>query len=164
MLGDETTCKLAGLGARDTLRLEAGLCLYGNDIDDTTTPVEAGLSWLVSKKRRTNANFPGASVIVGQLAEPAKVSRRRIALISRQGPPPRHGTEVLAPNSLSVIGTVTSGNMSPSLGKGVNIAMAYVDNPHFTFKKFQVKVRGKNYDADVAKAPFVPTHYYIIKK
>ena len=101
---------LAGLGARDSLRLEAGLCLYGSDIDGTTTPVEAGLAWLISKSRRQRGGFPGQERILEQLR--AGVSRRRVGLLSR-GAPARANTEILdlAGNT---VGRVTSGNTQHS--------------------------------------------------
>ncbi|TMS16561.1 Aminomethyltransferase, mitochondrial [Larimichthys crocea] len=113
--------KLAGLGARDSLRLEAGLCLYGNDIDETTTPVEATLVWTIGKRRRQNRDFPGADIIVPQIK--AKTARKRVGLVST-GPPVRQHTPILSPDG-KVIGEVTSGCPSPCLKK--NIAMGYVD-------------------------------------
>ncbi|PIK59098.1 putative aminomethyltransferase, mitochondrial [Apostichopus japonicus] len=112
--------QLAGLAARDSLRLEAGLCLYGNDIDDTTTPVEANLSWTVAKRRRKLADFPGASHVLTHLKE--KPTRRRVGLIST-GAPARPGSEVMDEAGVT-IGEVTSGGPSPILKK--NIMMAYL--------------------------------------
>ncbi|KAB7497682.1 Aminomethyltransferase, mitochondrial [Armadillidium nasatum] len=147
--------QLAGLGARDSLRLEAGLCLYGNDIDEQTTPIEAMLAWTIGKRRRESADFPGAEIILRQLKE--KPSRKRIGLIS-EGPPPRSACQVLSKNN-SVIGEVTSGCPSPSLGK--NIAMAYVPS---NFSKpgteLFVKVRNKVVPATVTKMPFVKCNYH----
>uniref|UniRef100_A0AAY4CL68 Aminomethyltransferase, mitochondrial n=1 Tax=Denticeps clupeoides TaxID=299321 RepID=A0AAY4CL68_9TELE len=113
--------RLAGLGARDSLRLEAGLCLYGNDIDETTTPVEAGLVWTIGKRRRLQRDFPGADVVVPQIKE--KTQRKRVGLISA-GPPARQHTPILAPGG-QIIGEVTSGCPSPCLKQ--NIAMGYVE-------------------------------------
>ncbi|KAM9785650.1 aminomethyltransferase, mitochondrial [Neosynchiropus ocellatus] len=150
-----TSVKLAGLGARDSLRLEAGLCLYGNDIDETTTPVEATLVWTLGKRRRQTKGFPGADIIVPQIK--AKTARKRVGLVST-GPPVRPHTPILSPDG-KVIGEVTSGCPSPCLKK--NIAMGYVDS---AFAKngtaIQVEVRKKAVPATVSKMPFVPTNYY----
>lgn len=148
----------AGLGARDSLRLEAGLCLYGNDIDDTTTPIEAGLAWTIGKRRRQTADFLGAEVILKQLKE--KPSRRRVGL-KCSGPPPRSHCPVLGPDG-SKVGEVTSGCPSPSLG--VNVAMAYV--PAALAKagtELSVEVRKKVIPATVTKMPFVRCNYYTMK-
>ncbi|KAJ9578120.1 hypothetical protein L9F63_025021, partial [Diploptera punctata] len=154
--------KPAGLGARDSLRLEAGLCLYGNDIDHTTTPVEAGLSWVVAKRRRTTADFPGASVIIDQLRDgPGK---KRVGIISR-GPPARSDAPVLASTDSTqedIVGYITSGSPSPSLGG--NIAMGYVRTEMSKIgTKVLLKVRDKRVEGIVCKLPFVPTKYYIRK-
>lgn len=147
--------KLAGLGARDSLRLEAGLCLYGNDIDETTTPVEATLVWTIGKRRRQAMDFPGADIIVPQIK--AKTARKRVGLISA-GPPVRQHTPILCPEG-KVIGEVTSGCPSPCLKH--NVAMGYVDA---AFTKngtaVQVEVRKKAVPATISKMPFVPTNYY----
>lgn len=147
--------KLAGLGSRDSLRLEAGLCLYGNDIDDTTTPVEAALVWTIGKRRRQSRDFPGAEIIVPQIK--AKTQRKRVGLVST-GPPVRPHTPILNMDG-KVIGEVTSGCPSPCLKK--NIAMGYVDS---AFSKngtqIQVEVRKKSVPATISKMPFVPTNYY----
>ncbi|CAL8319013.1 unnamed protein product [Merluccius merluccius] len=147
--------KLAGLGARDSLRLEAGLCLYGNDIDDATTPVEATLVWTIGKRRRQARDFPGADIIVPQIK--AKTARKRVGLVST-GPPVRQHTPILSPDG-KVIGEVTSGCPSPCLKK--NVAMGYVEA---AFAKngtaVQVEVRKKAVPAVVSKMPFVPTNYY----
>ncbi|KAL2103871.1 hypothetical protein ACEWY4_000739 [Coilia grayii] len=147
--------KLAGLGARDSLRLEAGLCLYGNDIDESTTPVEATLVWTIGKRRRQQRDFPGADIVVPQIK--AKTQRKRVGLIST-GPPVRQHTPILAPDG-RLIGEITSGCPSPCLKK--NIAMGYVEAG---FSKVgtavQVEVRKKAVPAVVSKMPFVPTGYY----
>ncbi|KAL6459108.1 hypothetical protein MHYP_G00325800 [Metynnis hypsauchen] len=147
--------KLAGLGARDSLRLEAGLCLYGNDIDETTTPVEASLVWTIGKRRRQARDFPGAEIIVPQIK--AKTQRKRVGLIS-SGPPVRQHTPILSPDG-RIIGEVTSGCPSPCLKQ--NVAMGYVE---MSFSKvgtpIQVEVRKKMTAAVVSKTPFVPTNYY----
>lgn len=147
--------KLAGLGARDSLRLEAGLCLYGNDIDETTTPVEATLVWTIGKRRRQTRDFPGADIIVPQIKN--KTQRKRVGLVST-GPPVRPHTPILSSDG-TPIGEVTSGCPSPCLKK--NVAMGYVDS---AFSKngtqIQVEVRKKAIPATVSKMPFVPTTYY----
>lgn len=157
--------RLAGLGARDSLRLEAGMCLYGHDLDDTTTPVEAGLAWVVHKNRRTAGGFHGDKVILQQL-QPAKdgggLSRRRVGLLIR-GAPAREGAEIVTSEGkdqeTKVIGKVTSGSPSPTLGQ--NIAMGYVQNGyHKAGTELGVLVRGKRREAKVVKMPFVPNRYY----
>ncbi|XP_071204594.1 aminomethyltransferase, mitochondrial isoform X1 [Salvelinus alpinus] len=147
--------KLAGLGARDSLRLEAGLCLYGNDIDETTTPVEATLVWTIGKRRRQAKDFPGAEIIVPQIK--AKTTRKRVGLVST-GPPVRQHTPILSPEG-KVIGEVTSGCPSPCLKQ--NVAMGYVDVAYAkNGTPIQVEVRKKAVKAVVTKMPFVPTNYY----
>ncbi|NXX01589.1 GCST protein, partial [Larus smithsonianus] len=145
----------AGLAARDSLRLEAGLCLYGNDIDETTTPAEAGLLWTLGKRRRAAMDFPGAAVIMAQVKE--KPKRRRVGLTVLGLPAPAH-----LPAHLMAPGTVTSGCPSPSLGK--NIAMAYVEAAHSRAgTALTVEVRKKQHPAVITKMPFVPTQYYMAK-
>uniref|UniRef100_A0A673HG36 Aminomethyltransferase n=1 Tax=Sinocyclocheilus rhinocerous TaxID=307959 RepID=A0A673HG36_9TELE len=152
----DSEVKLAGLGARNSLRLEAGLCLYGNDIDETTTPVEASLVWTIGKRRRQARDFPGADIIVPQIK--AKTQRKRVGLIST-GPPVRQHTPILSSDG-RVIGEVTSGCPSPCLKQ--NVAMGYVEAG---FSKvgtsIQVEVRKKAVPAVVSKMPFVPTKYYM---
>lgn len=153
--------QLAGLGARDSLRLEAGMCLYGHDLDDTTTPVEAGLSWVIGKHRRTSGGFHGSEVILPQLVPKSKggagVSRRRVGLIV-EGAPAREGAEIVDEKGEKV-GVVTSGCPSPTLGK--NIAMGYIkDGLHKSGTKVGVVVRGKKRNAEVSKMPFVPSKYW----
>ncbi|KAM9271964.1 aminomethyltransferase, mitochondrial [Cariama cristata] len=148
----------AGLAARDSLRLEAGLCLYGNDIDETTTPAEAGLLWTLGKRRRVAMDFPGAAIIMAQVKE--KPKRKRVGLTS-VGPPIRPHMAILGPEGTPV-GTVTSGCPSPSLGK--NIAMGYVEAVHSRAgTALTVEVRKKQHPALVTKMPFVPTQYYMAK-
>ncbi|XP_073915488.1 aminomethyltransferase, mitochondrial isoform X1 [Castor canadensis] len=150
--------KLAGLAARDSLRLEAGLCLYGNDIDENTTPVEGSLGWTLGKRRRAAMDFPGAKVIVPQLK--GVVQRRRVGLMC-EGAPMRAHSPILSTEG-SVIGAVTSGCPSPSLKK--NVAMGYVP-PKYSRPGTQllVEVRRKQQMAVVSKMPFVPTNYYTFK-
>ncbi|CAI6334261.1 unnamed protein product [Periconia digitata] len=151
--------RLAGLGARDTLRLEAGMCLYGHDLDDTTTPVEGALSWIIGKDRRANGGFHGDSVILQQLkkkSEGGGVSRRRIGLIV-EGSPAREGAEIVD-ESGEKIGVITSGCPSPTLKK--NISMGYIkDGLHKSGTEVYVVVRGKKRKAVVSKMPFVPSKY-----
>ncbi|KAI8618721.1 hypothetical protein BC830DRAFT_1061152 [Chytriomyces sp. MP71] len=150
--------KLAGLAVRDSLRLEAGLCLYGHDLDDTVTPVEGALTWTIGQRRRTEGGFPGASKILSQIGKGAVVPRRRVGLIV-MGAPAREHVEVLNPADGSVIGNITSGCPSPVLKK--NVAMGYVANGfHKAGTELQVKVRGKVQKAVVTKMPFVEHQYY----
>ncbi|XP_031632752.1 aminomethyltransferase, mitochondrial [Contarinia nasturtii] len=147
--------QLAGLGARDSLRLEAGLCLYGNDIDQQTTPIEAGLAWLVAKRRRSEANFPGADIILSHLKNGCE--RRRVGIRLERGPAARHGVQIL--DNGKQIGVVTSGCPSPSLG--LNVAMGYVANDYKAVgTQVHLKIRDKIFKATVTKMPFTPAHYY----
>ncbi|KAK4560461.1 Aminomethyltransferase, mitochondrial [Recurvomyces mirabilis] len=155
--------RLAGLGARDSLRLEAGMCLYGHDLDDTTTPVEAALGWIIPKSRRTQegSGFNGAETVIPQLTPASKggvgVERRRVGLVV-EGAPAREGAEVID-EAGQVIGKVTSGCPSPTMKK--NIAMAYVKNGmHKAGTELQVVVRGKKRKAVVTKMPFIPSKYW----
>uniref|UniRef100_A0AAR5PE67 Aminomethyltransferase n=1 Tax=Dendroctonus ponderosae TaxID=77166 RepID=A0AAR5PE67_DENPD len=148
--------KLAGLGARDSLRLEAGLCLYGSDIDAKTTPIEGALTWLVAKRRRLDANFPGASTILRQIQAGSKV--KRVGLAASSGPPARHGAQILSTDG-GVLGEITSGCPSPSLG--FNIAMGYVSSEFSKVgTKLGLKIRDKVYEGIVTKMPFVKASYY----
>ncbi|KAK8941666.1 hypothetical protein KSP40_PGU010750 [Platanthera guangdongensis] len=147
--------RLTGLGARDSLRLEAGLCLYGNDMEQHITPVEAGLSWTIGKRRRAEGGFLGAEVILQQLQEGPSI--RRVGLFS-SGPPPRSHSEILS-SSGEKLGEITSGGFSPCLKK--NIAMGYVKSgSHKPGTEVKVVIRGKPNDAVITKMPFVPTRYY----
>ncbi|URE10953.1 The glycine cleavage system catalyzes the degradation of glycine (By similarity) [Musa troglodytarum] len=151
----EGKVRLTGLGARDSLRLEAGLCLYGNDMDQHTTPVEAGLTWAIGKRRRAEGGFLGAEVILKQLEEGPPI--RRVGFFST-GPPPRSHNEILN-SSGEKIGEVTSGGFSPCLKK--NIAMGYVKSGlHKPGTEVKIIIRGKSNDGVVTKMPFVPTKYY----
>jgi aminomethyltransferase len=145
-----------GLGARDTLRLEAGLCLYGHDIDETTTPIEAGLAWTIGKRRRTERWFPGADRILRELADGPR--RRRVGLRPDGRAPAREGTAVTDAAGRQ-IGTVTSGGFGPSVGGPV--AMGYVDAGHTdTGTNLSLIVRDVPRPAQVAAMPFVTTRYY----
>jgi aminomethyltransferase len=150
--------KAIGLGARDSLRLEAGLPLYGHDLDETVSPIEADLAFAVNKNRREQRDFPGASRIARELAEgPA---RTRVALKVLEGAPAREGAEI-ADAAGNVIGVVTSGGFSPVLKCG--IALGFAPPAHAAVgTRLQVIVRGKPQAAEVVPSPFVP-HRYVRK-
>jgi aminomethyltransferase len=150
-----------GLGARDSLRLEAGLCLYGHDIDTTTTPVEAALEWSIQKSRRSGGaragGFFGAEKILGQFADGA--ARRRVGLKPEGRAPVREGAPLYADQgSTEQIGTVTSGGFGPSLNAPV--AMGYMPTA-LAVAGTQVfaEVRGQRLPLRVAATPFVPNTY-----
>jgi aminomethyltransferase len=145
-----------GLGARDTLRLEAGLCLYGHDIDETTTPIEAGLAWTVGKRRREEGGFPGAGRILRELADPP--ARRRVGIRPADRAPAREGSAILD-TAGEQIGTVTSGGFGPSLN--APIAMGYVARANAAIgTPVSLVVRDVPRAALVTVMPFVPTRYY----
>ncbi|GAA0867963.1 glycine cleavage system aminomethyltransferase GcvT [Brevundimonas basaltis] len=148
--------KPIGLGARDSLRLEAGLPLHGHDVDASTSPVEGALTFALSKSRKERADFNGADRILKELAEgPARV---RVGLSVKEGAPAREGAEI-ADMDGNIIGNVTSGGPSPTLG--CNIAMGYVP-PKFAElgTELKVLVRGKPAAAEVVAMPFVAQRYY----
>jgi aminomethyltransferase len=148
--------KLIGLGARDSLRLEAGLCLYGHDMDEATTPVEADLLWSISKRRRSDGGFPGASIVQAQIANGAPCKRIGLALDGKA--PAREGAEI-ADSTGAIVGRVTSGGFSPSLGRP--IAMGYVAAASFApGAELAILVRGKPLPARIVSMPFVPTRYF----
>ncbi len=160
LVGDESSVIPVGLGARDTLRLEAGLCLYGNDIDDTVTPIEASLAWTIAAARRkadAPIKFPGFDIVMKQLNENSW-TKKRVGVMVDGRRPPAHPTNVLKDGK--VVGRVTSGTVSPGVDKG--IGMAYLDRPHHTQKAtgLYLEVRGKRLDISVAPMPFVPHAYY----
>ena len=146
-----------GLGARDSLRLEAGLCLYGHDIDTTTTPVEAALEWAIQKARREGdraGGFPGADIILDQFANGAP--RRRVGLLPDGRAPMREGTELFAGDTH--VGIVTSGAFGPSLE--APMSMGYVATEHAAIgTKLEGEVRGKRMPVTVADLPFRPSNY-----
>jgi aminomethyltransferase len=145
-----------GLGARDTLRLEAGLCLYGNDLDETTSPIEADLRWTISKRRREAADFPGADRVMDELAGDA--SRKRVGLVPEGRAPAREGTVIHTPGG-DAIGIVTSGGFGPSVEHP--IAMGYVPTDMATEgTKVELAVRKKMVPATVTKMPFQPHQYF----
>lgn len=154
LLADDRV-KPIGLGARDSLRLEAGLPLYGHDLNETISPTEADLGFAVSKRRREAADFPGAARILAE--REGKLSRIRVGLIV-EGAPAREGAEILDASG-TAIGVVTSGGFAPSLGKA--IALGFVPPAHAAVgSKLQVSVRGRAQPAEVATTPFVPHRYF----
>ncbi|KAI9722342.1 MAG: hypothetical protein M1812_001814 [Candelaria pacifica] len=158
--GGPSKLRLAGLGARDSLRLEAGMCLYGHDLDDSTTPVEAGLAWTIGKDRRVGGGFHGDETILRQIRSVKDggcgVGRRRVGFVV-EGAPAREGAEILDGEGMG-IGMVTSGCPSPTLGK--NIAMGYVKSGwNKVGTEVGIVVRGKRRKAVVTKMPFVPSKY-----
>jgi aminomethyltransferase len=151
----EKEVKPAGLGARDTLRLEAGLCLYGNDITTETTPIEAGLAWTIGQARRKEGGFPGADVILRQLAEGPK--RKRVGLKLDGRVPARAGATISSPDG-TAIGAVTSGGFGPTVQ--APIAMGYIDaDKAAAGTRVAAIVRDKPLPAEVVKLPFVPHKY-----
>jgi aminomethyltransferase len=145
-----------GLGARDSLRLEAGLCLYGHDIDETTSPIEAALAWSIQKRRRLHGGFPGAARIQRELAQgPA---RKRVGLLPEGRAPAREGAEILSSDG-KPIGRVTSGGFGPSLNGP--LAMGYVATAFAAVgTPVQLSVREKLLAARVVTMPFVPNRYH----
>lgn len=149
------TVRWIGLGARDSLRLEAGLCLYGHDLDEATTPVEAALTWTIGKRRRAEGGFPGAATILRQLGEGPP--RRRVGLRVAGRAPAREGAEIVDGDG-GRRGLVTSGGFAPSLG--APIAMGYVE-PALAAAgtDLGLMVRGRRLQAQVSEMPFVPHRY-----
>ncbi|MCZ8375965.1 MAG: glycine cleavage system aminomethyltransferase GcvT [Beijerinckiaceae bacterium] len=144
-----------GLGARDSLRLEAGLCLYGHDIDTTTSPIEADLKWSIQKRRREQGGFPGAERIRRELA--AGPARLRVGLLPEGRQPAREGAEIMADGRR--IGVVTSGGFGPSVNGPV--AMGYVETAFAAAgTSVTLIVRGKELPARIAPMPFVPHRYF----
>jgi aminomethyltransferase len=157
-LQDGKTVLPIGLGARDTLRLEAGLCLYGHDIDETTSPIEAGLAWSIQKRRRVEGDFPGAARIQREITEGP--GRRRVGILPDGRQPAREGVEIVSDVG-EKIGTITSGGYGPTVNGP--IAMGYVVATHAADCTFvQLVVRGKPLPARVVPLPFVP-HRYVRK-
>ena len=151
----DSRVKPIGLGARDSLRLEAGLCLYGHDIDETTSPVEGALSWSIGKRRRAEGGFPGFARIARELKEGP--SRKRVGLLLDGRQPAREGSEI-TDESGAIIGKITSGGFAPSLER--SIAMGYVDASHAAVgAKLNALVRGKPLAASVVAFPFFPHRY-----
>ena len=152
---EDSRVKPIGLGARDSLRLEGGMCLYGHDIDISKTPVAASLSWMISKARRERGDFPGADRILRELKEGVPSKRVGIRPLGRA--PAREGTEIQNADG-ETIGVVTSGGFGPTVNGPV--AQGYVDT---TYAKagtpLKLIVRGKALEAEVATLPFVPAKY-----
>ena len=150
-----------GLGARDSLRLEAGLCLYGSDLDETTSPVEAALEWAIQKARRSGGaragGFPGEERILGELDGGA--ARRRVGLLPEGRAPMRAGTQLFATeDAADPVGSVTSGAFGPSIGRPMS--MGYVDTGHAgTGTRLFGEVRGKRLPAIITDMPFRPSTY-----
>ncbi|MGA6107087.1 glycine cleavage system aminomethyltransferase GcvT [Pseudomonas solani] len=156
----EPEVQAIGLGARDSLRLEAGLCLYGHDMDTATTPIDASLAWAISKVRRADGEraggFPGAERIFAQQREGA--AAKRVGLLPQERVPVREGAEIVDADG-TVIGRVSSGGFGPTLGAPV--AMGYVNAAHAVLdSEIWAVVRGKRVAMKVAKTPFVPQRYY----
>ena len=156
LLADERV-KPIGLGARDSLRLEAGLPLYGHDLDETISPTEAGLNFAVSKRRREAADFPGAERILREFG--GDLERIRVGLLV-DGAPAREGAEILD-EAGEAVGVVTSGGFSPSLGRAIALGFVPPDLSK-PGTRLQVSVRGRAQPATVADLPFVP-HRYVRK-
>ncbi|GAB2482546.1 glycine cleavage system aminomethyltransferase GcvT [Comamonas humi] len=154
--------KPIGLGARNSLRLEAGLCLYGSDLDTTTTPPEAALNWAIQKVRRTGGaragGFPGADKVLAQIDTPATLKRKRVGLVALERIPVREPAELQDADG-KIVGVVTSGLLGPTVDKP--IAMAYVDAAlAATGQKLDAIVRGKRVPMEVAPMPFTPANYF----
>jgi aminomethyltransferase len=153
---DEADVRPIGLGARDSLRLEAGLCLYGHDIDNTTGPVEAGLSWSISKRRREAGGFLGYEQVMRALDHGP--SRLRVGFLLEGKVPAREGSDIVTLEG-QTIGRITSGGFAPSLGRPV--AMGYVDAAHAApGTQVCLIIRGKPLAAKIVPMPFVPHHYF----
>eukprot|EP00771_Trimastix_marina_P003230 gnl/Trimastix_PCT/445.p1 GENE.gnl/Trimastix_PCT/445~~gnl/Trimastix_PCT/445.p1 ORF type:complete len:393 (-),score=158.09 gnl/Trimastix_PCT/445:70-1248(-) len=158
--GDGVT--MCGLGARDSLRLEAGLCLYGNDISTETTPIEGGLKWLIPKRRRQEGGFPGADVICPQALDKVALTKQRVGFVTK-GAPAREHYPVYTQQGDKKIGEVTSGLFGPSLKKPCG--QAYVP-PEYAKAGTQVSIRVRNrmQPATITKMPFVQSTFYRVPK
>lgn len=157
-LVNEPEVLLAGLGPRDTLRLEAGLCLMGHDLSEDITPVEAGLAFTIGKRRREERGFPGADVILRQLEE--GVSKTRIGFMIEGKAAAREGYTIYDASGEKEIGTVTSGSLAPCMDNKT-IGLGYVP-PEYAANDSQIIVdlRGRKTPATITKLPFVPLKYY----
>lgn len=148
----------AGLGSRDTLRLEAGLCLYGHDLNEKISPVEAKLNWLIGKRRRISKGFKGADVIIGQLNNTISYEKVRVGFKYKEGPPAREGALIYTKEG-EEIGRVCSGTQSPVLKE--NIGQAYIKKEYSKVgTEVLVKVRNNTIPIKINKMPFVPSNYY----
>lgn len=156
LLLSHNSVKPIGLGARDSLRLEAGLCLYGHDIDETTTPIEGALAWTIGKRRRAEANFPGARIIMEQIA--SGVARKRVGILPEGKAPAREHTEIVDASG-KVIGEITSGGYGPTVGGP--IAMGYVETAFARVgTEVELMVRGKGRPARIVAMPFVEKRFH----
>ena len=152
---DDPDCEPAGLGARDSLRLEAGLCLYGNDIDTETSPIEASLLWAIQKRRRADGGFPGAARIQNEIENGA--TRKLVGIAPDGRAPARRGVEIQCTQG-NTIGIITSGGFSPTLQRPV--AMGYVLKNHSTAgEQVNLMIRGQAQPAKIAPLPFVQQNY-----
>lgn len=152
----ESEVKPIGLGARDSLRLEAGLCLYGHDIDTTTSPVEAQIQWSIQKRRREEGGFPGFERVKRELADGPK--RKRVGIKPEGRAPAREGTEIHDEIG-NKIGVVTSGGFGPTLNGPC--AMGYVETAHAQIgRRISLIVRGTAMPAEITEMPFVPNRFY----
>ncbi|SCU80414.1 LADA_0B07272g1_1 [Lachancea dasiensis] len=158
----DPSVRAIGLAARDSLRLEAGMCLYGHELDQTITPVEAALTWLVSKTRRDGSlgKFNGFDRIMDQIKNKSAAKARVGFKYLGRGPAARQGCIILAEDGETVVGSVTSGSASPSLG-GITIGQAYVAKRYRKAgTKLFVSVRNKKFPIEVARLPFIPNGFY----
>jgi aminomethyltransferase len=157
----DPTVNPTGLGARDSLRLEAGLCLYGNDLNDQTNPIEGALGWTLGGKdsrRRTEQGFLGASAFLTPDGKFKKQSRKRVGIFGMKAPARSH-TEIFDATGETLIGEITSGTFAPCLK--APIAMGYVATEHSkNDTEVMLKIRGKMQKATITKMPFVETRYY----
>lgn len=161
LLLDQPEVKPIGLAARDSLRLEAGMCLYGHELDETITPVEASLNWLISKSRRDGSlgKFNGFDKIIAQIKDKSYDKVRVGFKYLGKGPAARQETPILN-DANEQVGVVTSGSASPSLNN-INIGQAYVQKGlHKKGTQLRVQIRNKTYPIEIAKMPLVPTNYY----
>lgn len=153
--------KPSGLGARDSLRLEAGLCLYGNDLDETINPIEGALTWTIGgpkSRRRKEQGFLGASAFLEKDGKLKPIQKKRVGIAGMKAPARSH-TEVFTADGSKKIGEITSGGFGPTYGKA--LAMGYVETEHSAEgTKVAVSVRGKMLPAEISKMPFVATSYY----
>lgn len=154
---NEDEVEAIGLGARDSLRLEAGLCLYGHDITIDTTPIEASLIWSIGKRRREEGGFPGADKILSQISS-GDIDRKRVGIIPSGRAPAREGTVILDADD-NIIGTITSGGFGPTFGGPIAMGYVTLENAENGTTVF-LQVRKKKLEAKIAATPFVPQRYY----
>lgn len=164
MVDDGSVVRWAGLAARDSLRLEAGMCLYGHDISTKTTPPMAALGWIVGKDRRSESAAPvfnGQKTILQQLTSPKSMTERRVGFLVEKGPAAREGAQIVDPDKDNeVIGRITSGCPAPSMD-GQNIAMGLIKNGyHKSGTKVAIRVRKSVRKAEVSRMPFIPSKFY----